>query len=116
MNLNWIKCEGNVWCSLLNLNLNHPHFENLAGVYIIWHGGTQPATVYVGRGIISARLTQRREDGEILKFSHHGLFVTWAQVDAYSQPGVERFLAERLNPKVGERHPDNPTIVVNFPW
>ena len=116
MNLNWIKCEGDAWCSLLNVNLSHSHFANLRGVYIIWHGGGQPWTVYVGRGVIADRLMQHRQNDDILRFSHYGLFVTWAQVDEYSQRGVERFLAERLNPRVGDRYPDDRAIVVNLPW
>ena len=116
MNLNWTKCEGDQWCSLHNLNLDHSHFKNLEGVYIIWHGGQQPATVYVGQGNIAARLAEHRQHDDILKFSHHGLFVTWAQVDARSRDGVERFVADGLNPKVGQHHPLASTIAVNFPW
>lgn len=116
MDLNWIKCEGDQWCSLMNVNLNHSHFNNLAGVYVIWHSGNDPATVYVGQGNIAARLEAHRRDDEILKFSHFGLFVTWAQVAHRSQDGVERFLAERLKPKVGQRHPPDLPITVNFPW
>ena len=116
MNLNWNKCEGDQWCSLMNVNLNHLHFKNLVGVYIIWHSGQQPATVYVGKGIIAERLAQHRQDDAILKFSHLGLFVTWAQVDSRSQGGVERFLADRLKPKVGQHHSSDSPITVNFPW
>ena len=116
MNLNWTKCEGDQWCTLLNLNLNHSHFTNLKGVYIIWHGGQHPATVYVGRGIISDRLATHRQDAKILQYSYYGLFVTWARVDAFSQEGVERFLAEHLKPKIGQQYPHVLPIAVNFPW
>ena len=50
MNLNWIKCQGNVWCKLYSVNLDHDHFNGKNGVYIIWHGGTEPKVVYVGQG------------------------------------------------------------------
>ena len=108
MNLSWTKCVGNQWCSLLNVNLE--------GVYIIWHGGQNPATVYVGQGAIADRLAQHRQDTEILQFTHYGIFVTWAKVDANSRSGIERFLAEKLQPKVGQRYPTVSPIVVNFPW
>ena len=116
MNLNWIKCEGDKWCPFLTLNLNHAHFANLSGVYVIWHGGANPATVYVGSGNIAQRIRDHRDSGEILQFSHLGLFVTWAQVLPSYQEGVERFLADSLNPKTGERRPLTAPISVNFPW
>ena len=116
MNLNWITCEGNKWCPFLTLNLDHAHFTNSSGVYVIWHGGENPATVYVGKGHIARRIRFHRNSDEILKFSHLGLFVTWAQVSPSHQEGVERFLAASLNPKAGENHPHVTPITVNFPW
>ena len=98
------------------MNLSHVHFKNLEGVYIIWHSGEHPGTVYVGQGVIADRLKVHRQDDEILKFSHLGLFVTWARLDASSRNGVERFLAESLNPKVGSNSPSGSPIQVNLPW
>jgi len=46
MILNWIKCGGDQWCDFFNLNLNHSHFDNIEGVYIIWHGAPRAAVVY----------------------------------------------------------------------
>lgn len=116
MYVNWIKCEGDEWCPFLTVNLSHSHFTNLSGVYVIWHGGSNPSTVYVGRGNIAQRIREHRNSDEILKFSHLGLFVIWAQVAPSSQEGVERFLADSLMPKVGTAHPNVPPIQVNFPW
>ncbi len=114
--LTWIKCEGNQWCNLLTVNLQSPHFSGLEGVYIIWHGGQNPRTVYVGQGVIADRLRAHREEAQILKFSPFGLFVTWAQVSTFSRDSVERFLADRLQPLVGAAHPQAPPISVNLPW
>ena len=116
MNLSWTKCQGNKWCSLLNVNLGHDHFKNLGGIYIIWHSGEHPWTVYVGQGIIAERLADHRQNGDILRFLPDGLFVTWAQVDENSRNGVEHFLAKSLKPKVGANYPTDPPIQVNFPW
>ncbi len=116
MKLNWIKCEGGRWCPCLTVNLGNTHFTDLSGVYVIWHGGSDPATVYVGSGDIAERIRDHRTDRRILQYSHFGLFVTWARVPPSKQPGVERFLADSLNPKVGERHPQAAPISVNFPW
>ena len=118
--LNWIKCDGNAWCTLLNLNLTHPHFEGLEGVYIIWHGGPTPRTVYVGQGIIRERLGAHRNDADILQYSKYGLFTTWAAVDVQQRDGVERYLADSLNPLVGTAYPAvvavHVPIPANFPW
>lgn len=116
MILSWVKCSNDVWCALINLNLNHEHFDSMEGVYIIWHGDPNPATVRVGQGIIKDRLLGHRQDPAILAFKNHGLFVTWAKLTASSRDGVERFLAEKLNPKVGARFPDAMPLEVNFPW
>ena len=114
--LNWNKCEGNSWCPFLTVNLQHPYFRNLGGVYIIWHGGQQASTVYVGQGNIADRLAHHRLEPGILKYSPLGLFVTWASVDPSLRDGVERYLADKLQPKEGLAHPDVNPIAVNLPW
>ena len=121
ISLNWNKCEGNVWCSLFSLNLAHPHFHGLEGVYIIWHGGPNPRTVYVGQGNVRERLTAHRSDPQVLQYSVHGLFATWAAVRANSRSGIERYLADTLDPLVGVSHPrvtpiPVAPIAVTFPW
>ncbi len=63
LHLNWTRCEGNVWCKLNSVNLEHAHFNNKpCGVYIIWHGGTKPWAVYVGQGDIKERIAEHRKD------------------------------------------------------
>lgn len=116
MPLNWNKCEGNVWCSLFSLNLAHSHFDGLEGVYIIWHGGLNPRTVYVGQGNVRERLTAHRSDQQVLQYSPHGLFATWAAVDHHIRSGIERYLADTLDPLVGVSHPAVVPIPVSFPW
>jgi len=114
--LDWIKCQGNQWCNLFTVNLDHPHFDGLEGVYIIWHGGDRPWTVYVGQGVIKDRFAAHRQDPRIRQYAPSGLFVTWAKVDAFHRDGVERFLADRLAPKEGTAHPQALAIAVNLPW
>jgi len=115
-NLIWNKCEGDAWCPFLTVNLQHPFFKNLEGVYIIWHGGQAPATVYVGAGNIAERLAAHRQDSRILQYSSLGLFVTWAAVIAPFRDGVERYLADKLLPKEGSAHPNVTPISTNLPW
>ena len=114
MQLSWVKCVGNVWCALNNLDLGTVSGE---GVYVIWvarHDGTSP--VYVGQGSIRDRLEFHRTNREVQQFGVHGtLYVTWAAVSPLYQDGVEKHLADQLRPLVGERHPDVLPIAVNLP-
>ncbi len=116
MNLDWIKCQGDVWCKLNTVNMDHSHFDSMHGVYIIWHGGEGAATVRVGQGYIKERLAEHRNDPKIQTYLHLGLYVTWASVSSDSRDGVEANLAQRLHPKVGERYPNVIPIPVNLPW
>ena len=117
MLVNWIKCEGQQWCDFLKLNLDHSHFNSLGGVYIIWHGGQNASVVRVGQGeSIRDRLKTHRQDPEVRKYAHLGLFATWAQVTTANRDGIERFLAEKWKPKVGSKFPAVPAIEVNSPW
>ena len=112
----WNKCKGEVWCPLNTVNLPHPHFDNMFGVYIIWHGGSTPKTVYVGQGEIRDRLTAHRSNTEIQKFASIGLYVTWARLNPDQCDGVERYLSDRLKPIIGDRHPEAEPIEVTLPW
>lgn len=116
MILNWIKCSGDQWCNFFNLNLSHSHFDNLEGVYIIWHGAPNPAVVYVGQGNIRDRIEAHRLEAAILQHRTNGLYVTWAPVALTYRDGIERYLAERWSPLVGANYPSVTPIVVNSPW
>jgi hypothetical protein len=116
MNVIWTKCNGEVWCPLATVNLGHAHFNNVEGVYIIWHGGSAPATVRVGQGIIKDRIAAHRNDPDVQAYARLGLFVTWTSIPSNYRHGVEAFLATRLNPKVGERFPNVVPIEINLPW
>lgn len=117
LQLNWIKCQNDVWCKLNSVNLDHEHFNNREGVYIIWHGGPTPAVVYVGQGNIKARLDEHRSDQRIQRYASWNLYVTWATVgEQQHRDGVEAYLASIWRPIVGEKYPLASHIVVNFPW
>ena len=112
----WGNCVGNQWCPLLSVNLGHPFFNRLSGVYIIWHGGSAPRVVYVGMGDVAARLQSHRSDPWVNKYIAQGLWVTWATVAPSDQPGVERYLAELLEPLEGQKWSAAAPIKVNLPW
>ena len=114
--LTWGRCTENQWCPLMNLNLDHEYFSGMEGVYIIWHGGNQPQTLYVGQGSIAARLRWHREDPRFTPYLHHGLFTTWARVEALSRPGIERYLIDTLTPILNDQRPTASPIPVALPW
>ena len=116
MILNWIKCQGDVWCKLATVNLAHDHFQGMEGVYIIWHGGQAAKVVYVGQGTIRDRLREHRSDNRIQQYAGFDLFATWASVPPQNRSGVERHLADKWQPLVGTNHPDANPIEVNSPW
>ena len=116
MQLTWIKCKGDVWCKLNSVDLDHEHFDNRHGVYIIWHGGTKPAVVYVGQGDIKRCLSEHRKDREIQQYESLGLYATWATVTKDHCNGVKAYLADKWLPKVGTNPPQDPPIEVNSPW
>lgn len=116
MTLEWNRCDGNAWCPLNTVNLSHAHFNGIEGVYIIWHGGEPSRTVRVGQGIIRDRLGAHRNDPKVQQYAHLTLYVTWAAVPVRERDGVEAYLAEKLQPLVGERFPQRTPIPVNLPW
>ena len=111
MNLDWKKCQGDIWGPLLTVDLNHTHFNGMEGVYIIWQKGGR--VIRIGQGFIRDRLTEHRNNRAIT--AYNDLFVTWAPVVAQYRDGIERYLAETLKPLVGEAFPDAPPIQVNLP-
>lgn len=112
MNVKWGTCgDDSHWCDFHKLNLNSDGFKDKKGVYIIWSGET---IVRLGSGIIKDRITDHRDNPEIIAYKD--LKVTWAKVNANQMQGVEKYLADVLDPAVGERFPDRTPIEVNLPW
>lgn len=111
----WNRCAGDVWGELYAVNLNDPHFDNLEGVYMVWLGGSKPAAICAGSGMIREKLAERRSSPEIIALREKSLLVTWAKVEAGASKGVERWLLENLRPKVANRIPDSLPIEVNLP-
>lgn len=109
------------WYQLGSVNLDS---VNSHGVYVIWkeqltlmdflsHGSRKKA-VRIGQGDIKSRLKAHRRDEKIAR---HGspLYVTWAAVDTNSVNGVERYLADTLEPLEGSTFPTDDPIRVNLP-
>jgi hypothetical protein len=118
MNVYWIRCQNNAWCSLNTLNLNHKHFDNLRGVYIIWYWDSidNPRTVKIGQGSVRQRLAEHRLDPQIQSYADRGLYVTWVNLPPHLLDGVERHLGDTLQPLVGSLFPAVQPIPVSLPW
>lgn len=112
-NLNWNTCgnQGS-WCGFLSVDLGHSHFDGMEGVYIIWQGNGP--IIKVGQGTVKDRLASHRNDRRITAYDN--LYATWANVSAKYRDGIERYLADRLRPRVGDTYPDANPIAVNLPW
>lgn len=114
LSVTWVKCQGGLWCALETVNLTT---VQTGGVYIIWHVGNPARVVRVGQGDIAARLAAHRNDREILAYGKFGqLRVTWATVPAQHRDGVERYLADKWTPLVGDAFPLAQPIAVNSPF
>lgn len=111
--LNWNTCgnSGN-WCGFFSVDLNHSHFMGMEGVYVIWQGNGP--IIKIGQGTVKDRLASHRNDKRITAYDN--LYATWASVPAKYRDGVEKYLADRLKPKVGDAYPDTNPIIVNLPW
>lgn len=89
----------------------------MSGVYVVWHGGNQPATVLVGRGVIRDEIAARRIDPDVQRFANLDLFVTWASVLPAEAAAVQSFLTNQLNPKIAQENFFGiAPVPVNLPW
>lgn len=111
MQLAWQVCQGG-WCSFTGVDLGHSHFDNMEGVYIIWQ--ENGPVVRVGQGTVRDRFTAHRTDAAITAYG--ALRSSWAPVAAQFRDGVERYLANALQPRVGSAFPIALPIAVNLPW
>ena len=112
-NVTWVK-QGYHWFNLLEIAWSDVKEEE--GVYVIWHPTYLPRAVYVGQGDLEDRFSKHRNDPEILEYAEDKLLhVTWAYVRQIYRDGVEKYLADNLDPLVGKDWPKVPGIVVNLP-
>jgi len=111
----WVRCRHDEWCPLNAVKLDHPHFDDMEGVYMIWHGGETPAVVAVGQGRIRSELAAAKRDPAIQAYRHLRLYATWARVAARYREGVAAYLVEHYAPRVSHSVPDVEPIPVELP-
>lgn len=114
MNVFWCKCMLQSRCRLKIINLYNEHFDNLAGVYVIWYGDDMSNVVSVGKGTIRDKLIEMQMDKEVQEYGPD-LYVTWAAIPRASLEGVEAFLSSELTSLVHHNIACLETISVNLP-
>lgn len=84
---------------------------------MLWHGGSDARVVYVGQAnTFRDRLADHRQDARIQKYKSFEIFVTRASAVRADRDGIERYLADKYAPLVGERRPAARPTSVNAPW
>lgn len=94
MKLSWIQCRGDVYCTLLRVDLTGQEDD---GIYLIWHKSSGQA-IYVGQGNIKNRLEAHRAS-DLMSYGYESLLVTWAFVpNEEDRKAIERYLHRVLSP------------------
>jgi hypothetical protein len=120
LTVDWIKVrkegrEPEAWSHLFDVDLTHEHFESAEGVYVVWHHGRNPV-LRVGQGVIREELQTLQTTRNLVEAGQNTvLYVTWARIDRDRRDGVERYLAEMLDPEMCDRSPETDPIEVNLP-
>ena len=110
----WAKLPNNTHCTLDNLDLGN--MQNTKGIYVIWQSSPYPRTIRIGQGYIGQRLSSHRLDPEVMAYQSQGTYyASWIIPPIHFLDGIERYLANRLQPLVGDAFPDAVPIEVNLP-
>jgi hypothetical protein len=116
--VDWIKRrqgDEQHWCDLFRVPVSHEHFNDVAGVYVIWHNGHNPV-LRVGQGYVRTELSTLKLDPRIRSIATDSpVFVSWASVQRALRDGVERYLIDMLGPQIVTDVPDTEPIEVNLP-
>jgi hypothetical protein len=116
MEVDWYKCQGNIWCELNKIDADHKYLKGVDGLMIIW-SGKEKSILKVSKGKISNMIKENKADIAIQAFAHLGLFVTWTDdVPMLKKASVYNFLVNKLNPKFMEVEAGKSQTEINLPW
>jgi two-component system alkaline phosphatase synthesis response regulator PhoP len=113
--IEWEKCKRGTWCNLSELDLDHEHFNDMEGVYVLWQGEENPVALRVGHGLIRECLAKEQNDEDLLAYLQNGIYVTWAKVDRRFSGGIVRYIEDILQPELDSSSPDAEPIRINIP-
>ncbi|MGD8915161.1 MAG: response regulator [Syntrophobacterales bacterium] len=113
--IEWETCTRGIWCNLSELDLDHEHFNDMEGIYVIWQGVDNPLALRVGHGLIKECLARERNDKEVLAYQRDEIYVTWGKVDRKFCAAIVRYIANILQPELDSSSPDVEPLKVNIP-
>ena len=116
LEVKWERTDQCYWHELMKLDFSEPSYNRLRGIFIIWHGGSEPRVIYIGQGNIAKVLEKLRLRREIENFESLGLYVTWAKFKPEQMNGVHRFLNDKLRPMLSMSKIEEHQIYVNLPF
>lgn len=82
------KCAAGTYFILLKLDLEHKHFDEMEGVYVIWCGDPNPVALRVDYGYIRNCLANGSNDKDALPYEQDEIYVIWGKVDRQFCGGV----------------------------
>lgn len=111
-------CNDGKWCRFASASFSA--LEGVLGVYIIWRPATRMRgrqIIYVGQGNIRNRIFQHRSGpSRLIGPAREYWRVTWIEVrSARERDGIERYLADSIEPAVGKSWPKVPPVPVSLP-
>ena len=114
--IDWEKCKRGSWCTFSELDLDHEHFDEMEGVYVIWQGEENPVALRVGQGYIKDCLVKEQNNIEMWTAKQRSeIYVTWGEVNREFCNGVVRYIAEVVQAELSSPHQDVDPVEVNLP-
>lgn len=117
LEVDWHKCEGNIWCSLYRIDANHKNLSGFTGLYLIWSGKFEGErnVLITGYGDIRKAILHYKEDIAVKAFEHLGVFISWADVPSSKKKSVINYLIKTLSPKMTTKLEKGGETEVNLP-
>ncbi len=116
MEVEWYKCQGDIWCDLNKVDADHKYLKGVDGIMIIWSSKDRNV-LKVDIGKISNLIKENKADIAIQAFAHLGLFVTWTDdVPMLKKNQVYSYLVTELKPKFLDEPAKKSPLAINLPW
>lgn len=113
----WHKCEGDIWCSIYKIDIDHKNIKHFVGQYIIWSGKfeNERTVLLIGYGDIRKVILKAREDIAVKAFEHLGVFITWADIPVSKKREIHNYLLKTLSPKMTTKPEKGAELEIDIP-
>lgn len=98
--LDWFFCNGEIWCDLNRVDLDHKLIRSVQGIYMIWYEKPEKTIVTVGYGKIAAELQSNIDDLAVQAFKKYDLKVSWAEASKGNCKKAYAYFVAKYNPKI----------------